>query len=186
MLTTPQGDIKTPGKTFTTEAWQQYCVKLDEEELSIQVYSTEADMAEHDPILNGANIVTGTVKPGIEPWGEPLVKKLPNLKALGFDLKEGDVYEIYYLLILTCEGANVRVSWQIALPGTQPYDGKQTSTQRITLRCVSANIVSQRRAMLVHRRTSSSRPTRCTSLWMRRTTLLPGPRLHRTVARYGG
>lgn len=88
-------------------------------------------MTEHDPMVDGMSVIRGTIKPGIEPWGAPLVKKLPDLKALGFKLEDsgrGKVYELLARLLLTCDGANVSINWQIALPGTAPYNGTSTLT----------------------------------------------------------
>ena len=68
------------------------------------------------------------LKDGIEEWGSRLKMELPDLDELGFELHEsrdkGDVYEILVRLVLECDSANVKVKWQIAPPGTAPYDGK--------------------------------------------------------------
>lgn len=96
--------------------------------MSVQVYWTEQNIADHDPILTGANVLESSVRPGIELWGEPLTMPVPDLEELGFEAYESEekglVYEIYWRLVLKCNGANVSVEWQIALPGTEPYDGK--------------------------------------------------------------
>ena len=96
--------------------------------MSVQVYYTEMDIDEHDPIYTGSNAHNSPVRDGIEKWNEPLVMKLPDLNKRGFKAvlsKTGIwIYEIYYRLILECEGANVKIKWQIAKPGTEPYDGK--------------------------------------------------------------
>ena len=119
--------LKADEKTFTTETWQQYMVHADEQTMTVQVYWTELPIVEHAPILNGANVLNSDVKDGIEPWGPPLEQRLPDLEAAGFVAvdsdKRGMVFEIYYRLLLEYEGANIRIHWQIAKPGTEPYDG---------------------------------------------------------------
>lgn len=66
------------------------------------------------------------VRSGIESWGKPLTKKLPDLKALGYplvDTAKGKCYEFFSRLVLTVEGANIEVRWEVARPGLEPYDG---------------------------------------------------------------
>lgn len=122
-----KGTLKLPGQAITTETWQQAMVRVGEEEISTQVYWTERKINEHDPIRQGRDADTD-LRDGIEEWGDELVMKLPDLKELGFEAvkstTKGLVYEIYYRLVMECDGANISVKWQIALPGTEPYDGK--------------------------------------------------------------
>ena len=86
------------------------------------------DIEEHDPIRTaGGNAMNSGVRDGIELWGEPLKMTLPDLSALGFKAYKSDrglAYDIHYRLVLECNGANISIKWQIALPGTEPYDGK--------------------------------------------------------------
>ena len=102
-------------------------IPVGEETLSVQVYWTESNIREHDPIRQGKDGHT-PLRDGIEPWGDELVMKLPELDAMGFDPVQSTnkdmVYEIYYRLVVECDGANIKVKWQIALPGTEPYDGE--------------------------------------------------------------
>lgn len=131
LLTPRQGELKLPGKAFKTETWQQAMVRVGEERIAVQVYWTETNIKEHDPIRQGKDGHSPLMK-GIEPWGEELVMELPDLKELGFQpiqsTTKGLVYEIYYRLVMACEGANISVKWQIAHPGTEPYDGKLSHT----------------------------------------------------------
>lgn len=84
-------------------------------------------MKAHDPIMsNGLEATEGELQPHIHKWGKPLTKKLPDLKALGFELLEspsGDEhYVVHSRLLLQCHGANIDVMWQIAKPGSKLYD----------------------------------------------------------------
>ena len=119
--------MKVPGQKFMTETWQLYYVRVGDPSIKLQVYWTETDIKEHDPILNGSNILSGTLRDGIEPWGAPLEMRVPDLSRMGWiaatHKTEGLVWEIYYRLILECDGANIKIKWQIAYPWTAPYKG---------------------------------------------------------------
>ena len=103
-----------------TETWQLYIIPMDKQVIDVQVYWTEKPINKHDPIYMGSHAGSKIID-GIEPWGLPLVKRLPNLGALGFvpqeSEEEGEVFAIYCRLVLECDGANVKVRWQIAYPG---------------------------------------------------------------------
>lgn len=124
-LTSSQGQLKTPGKSFPTETWQQYVVREGDTEITQQVYWTHKKLQQHEAIRTGAERET-PLKPGIKEWRAPQVKALPDLAKLGFELittDNGDmVYEIYYRLLLKCDGANIKFKWQIASPETPPFD----------------------------------------------------------------
>lgn len=93
--------------------------------MSVQVYWTQKKIKKHAPIRNGAD-GRSALLPGIKEWRAPQTKTLPDLAKLGFeliDIDNGDmVYEIYYRLLLQCDGANIRFKWQIASPETPPFD----------------------------------------------------------------
>lgn len=122
-----RGDRKIPGQVFRTETWQLHVVNLDDEEISVQIYWTKDDIQEHAPMRKGADALC-PLRDGIQKFGKPRTMKVPDLAHLDFEQKEdgeGDtIYEIYYRLLLQCDGANIRVKWQIALPGTEPYNGE--------------------------------------------------------------
>lgn len=80
---------------------------------------------------------------GIEPWGDPVVLQLPDLKKAGFQLSDhpqpveddGDdsdkeeamevdreVYELHVLFVLICDGANISLKGQILAPHCELYD----------------------------------------------------------------
>ena len=92
--------------------------------MSLQVYWTDKKILEHQPIRKGVN-AKSPLRDGIKEWGAPRTMALPDLAELGFSplttkAKE-TVYEIYYRLMLECNGADIKFKWQIALPGTEPY-----------------------------------------------------------------
>ncbi|KAK5731970.1 hypothetical protein LTR17_010922 [Elasticomyces elasticus] len=126
-----KGDSKAPGKPFTCEKWQQYYVHDGETEITQQIFWTQANIAPHARMLKRGKgyLEEGAVlRDEIEPWGDAMVFQLPILKALGFSLqkskKQGKVYEIWYKLKLTCNGANVSISFQLAMPYSKLYDDK--------------------------------------------------------------
>ena len=124
-----KGQVKKPGQPFKTETWQQQIVPVRLRQLPLHIYWTEKDIHEHNPIREGGNALDSKLRDGIECWGNPLEMKLPDLASLGFEELESRghsedkaVYEFYWRLIMDCDGANIKVKWQIASPGTQPYD----------------------------------------------------------------
>ena len=122
-----RGEITSPGQAFRTETWQQKMVKVNDDNLTVQVYWSERDIMEHQAIRQGKDGYSPLIR-GVEPWGDELEITLPDLANLGFEAIETDnkgmVYEIYFRLVMQCEGANMSIRCQLALPGTQPYDGK--------------------------------------------------------------
>ncbi|KAK4958369.1 hypothetical protein LTR10_004795 [Elasticomyces elasticus] len=123
-----KGEYKMPGHPITSEAWQQYYVDANQKEITQQVYWTESDIQPHERILEqgkGELDVNARLRPDIEPWGEPLVFDVSNLQSLGFELKPSDtgkVYEIWYRLKLTCNGANISITFQIAKAFSKLHD----------------------------------------------------------------
>ena len=117
---------KLPGAPVTVEAWQEFWVPVNNQRISVQVYWTKnTNLHEHAPIRRGRN-AKSPLKSGIYNWGDELVKTLPDLGAMGFisiASKEGPVFKVYCRLLLECNGANISVRWQLARPGTPPYDG---------------------------------------------------------------
>jgi len=119
------GEAREPGQEFYLKLWQQQYVDVNQSTMSIQVYWTELDIAEHGSILNGKDVQEGTVKDGIEPWGKSRTQRLPDLKELGYPLvrtARGRCFEIFARLVLKAEGANVSLRWELAPPNSQPYD----------------------------------------------------------------
>lgn len=118
-----------PGDRHLTEGWQCYTVGAHEETISVQIYCTDLDLRAHDPLLTGRNARKSPLREGVEQWGEPLEMRLPNLAEKGFRLKRFGKkrwhYEVFCKLVLECNGANIRVVWEIARLGAQLYDGKQ-------------------------------------------------------------
>ena len=106
-------------------------VPIDDQVITVQVYWTEKSMNEHDAILTGSNALNSGVREGIEPWGPPLEKRLPDPSEMGFKEEEAEhgemVYEICFRRMLECAGANIKIRWQIARKDTQPYDGMFSS-----------------------------------------------------------
>ena len=133
--------MKLPGKSFSTETWQQVIIPVKENEISVQIYWTESNIREHDPIRQGKD-ARSLLRPGIEEWGDAFVVKMEDLKAEAefnpFESPlEGDdtkLYEIYYRLIMECDGANISVRWQFAKPGTEPYNGELQCSSSIDIR----------------------------------------------------
>lgn len=117
---------KLPGAPVTVEAWQEFWVPVNDQTVSVQVYwSKNTNLHEHAPIRRGRN-AKSQLKSGIYNWGDKLVKTLPDLGAMGFKSigsREGPVFKVYCRLLLECNGANISVRWQLARPGTPPYDG---------------------------------------------------------------
>ncbi|KAK3628242.1 hypothetical protein LTR56_018756 [Elasticomyces elasticus] len=127
----PKGTVKKPGHSVTTETWQQYYVYRDDEEIHQQIYYTELDIEEHEPILakgRAALLPGAELREGIEPWGGPLIFRLPDLEEMGFERLEQEdeeddrEYEIWYRLKMTCNGTNINVSFQIAKPKSVLYN----------------------------------------------------------------
>lgn len=108
--------------------------------LDVQVYWTEDDLAEHTPMRTGDDGHSPLID-AIEEWGPPIRVWLPDLQDAGFDKKrsegtqQGDVYQFYYRVALTGEGANMSATVEIADVGTQPYDagGASTNNQAIVV-----------------------------------------------------
>jgi len=121
-----RGQITSPGQALRTETWQQKMVKVNDDNLTVQVYWSERDIMEHQAIRQGKDGYSPLIR-GVEPWGDELEITLPDLAKLGFEAiatdNKGMVYEIYFRLVMQCEGANMSIRCQLALLGTQPYDG---------------------------------------------------------------
>ena len=112
---------------LVTDTWREDWVSPEDGHLETQIYWTKHDMKAHDPIMEGGlEASDGDLRPHIHKWGRPLIKKLPDLKALGFELQELPSREQYFVvhsrLLLQCHGANIDVMWQIAKPGSKLYD----------------------------------------------------------------
>ena len=130
-----QDTERREGAEFATEKWQLSIVPEGTEILAIPVYYTKLKMRDGAAILNGPNETDG-LRQGIELW-DTLNVPLPDFKAHGFTAVSleynmersenaaqhvGDVYQFWWRLSLQGKGANVSVKWELAAPGTQPYD----------------------------------------------------------------
>ena len=129
-----KGDDVSAGQSFASEQWQQYYVDNSQTEIKQQIYYTKSEIEDHARILaSGAyrNQANAMLREDIEEWGEPLVFQVPDLRSMGCKLQRPKVasqdrelvYEIFYRLKLTCDGANVSVSLQIAQPHSVHYSG---------------------------------------------------------------
>ncbi|KAK4575250.1 hypothetical protein LTR86_001102 [Recurvomyces mirabilis] len=114
-------------KPISTTAWQQTHPDVADDHMTLQIYWTDRAIAAHDPILTHKHLrVPGCrLRDGIEPWGAPLVFELQDLKGMGYKLhklknkQRDEVFELYYRVKLECDGANVRVNWQVLKPGVR-------------------------------------------------------------------
>lgn len=125
--------LENVGERFVNEVWQYSIVPIDRKKLDIQIYFSKLskdELQEHDAIRVGPKS-SSDLKPGIEEWGPPLTIPLPDFDALNFRRIEvirprfvGEVYEFYWRIKLEGEGANVKFTWEMARPGSEPYDAE--------------------------------------------------------------
>lgn len=122
-----QSKDRAPGRQLVRDTWQHFMVPIEQQVLEVQVFWTERTIMEHESIRKGANALS-ELKDGIEAWGLPLEKQLPDLAQLGFKAiqseEKGMVFEIFYCLRVESNGANITTTCHLALPGTEPYDDK--------------------------------------------------------------
>ncbi|TKA71486.1 hypothetical protein B0A55_06946 [Friedmanniomyces simplex] len=123
------GEYKMPGLPYVCEKWQQYYAYPDDTHIKVQLLWTDADIKTSDRILkNGKGMLEedAQLRDEIELYGKAREFPLPpDMAALGFELQDsndGPVYEIYFRLTLTCDGANVKINLQFAMPHSQLYD----------------------------------------------------------------
>ncbi|TKA83014.1 hypothetical protein B0A55_00863, partial [Friedmanniomyces simplex] len=124
-----KGEYKIPGLPYVCEKWQQYYAYPDDTHIKVQLLWTDADIKTSDRILkNGKGMLEehAQLRDEIELYGKAREFPLPpDMAALGFELQDsndGPVYEIYFRLTLTCDGANVKINLQFAMPHSQLYD----------------------------------------------------------------
>jgi len=123
-----KGKAKEPGKPIISEKWQPVYLKVGQTAIEKQIYWTESDIHEHESILKTGRRLSDAgaeLRDDIEKWGEPVVFELGNLKRRGYELIQTDAgkeFEIHYLLKVTCNGANVSISLQMARHGSDLYE----------------------------------------------------------------
>ncbi|KAK3072393.1 hypothetical protein LTR53_006886 [Teratosphaeriaceae sp. CCFEE 6253] len=111
------------------EHWQTTFIYEGETFLEQQIYWLRTPLPASSRMLaNGraAKDEDARLRPELHPWGPPHRFKLPNLKKLGFDMKSrwnGDeAYEIFYLIKMEIDGANISASFSIAMLRSRYYN----------------------------------------------------------------
>lgn len=119
-----KGASLNPGSNYST-VWQHYMVPVDQNSISVQLYCTEMDLKEHEQMFDHPGR-PNELRSGIEEWGDSLKMELPDMFQHGFkqvyrEKMRAWIWEFFCRLRLECNGANMQVKWQIALPGSEPY-----------------------------------------------------------------
>ncbi len=84
-------DSTEPDVISSYVLWQMKYVGLHQRAFEIQVRWANRKMKKHEHMLEtGSNGKTGTYRKGIEEWGAPVVKTLPDLASHGFVAKKQD------------------------------------------------------------------------------------------------
>lgn len=122
-----QGTLALQNETiFRGDAtYQTFLLPLKEPELCTQVYWTDQDIPEHEPVFLDA--VDQTLRPEFGRWGDKITKRVDDLKAYRLvkpllvpQTEEHMKYEVWARLKLNVEGLNVSVDWEIAPPKWRP------------------------------------------------------------------
>ena len=116
-----QGETKGGGRVSMSELWQEFYAGEGDEEIEQQVYWGKTFIEPSAPILargRAAELPGHEIRSELQRFAK-LSFKLPDLASLGFELTEtddGSAYKFLYRLKLTCDKANVDITFQIVMP----------------------------------------------------------------------
>ncbi len=113
------------GKATKHSLWQQVFARPRERKREFLILWTESDIEEHASVYKeDSKLIDDELRDDIKQFGRPFVLKFPDFKRHGFKLKKNGVYEFYCKVTVVRKGANVDATFEIAKPGSEPFDAK--------------------------------------------------------------